>query len=123
VLGAITNDPGIRDKSVVKSSVIPSAKYSCSGSWPAFANGSTTMDSRGGFACLIGSGADAASVPGKAVGRSIGGASRGQTIHNPAAHTGPTATTAAAYHPRPIFGMTGDGASVGKPAILSGPSA
>src|SRR5215469_9799488 len=37
----------IRDKSVVKSSVMPSAKYCCLGSSLRLANGNTTIDSRG----------------------------------------------------------------------------
>jgi hypothetical protein len=60
VLGAITNAPGMRDRSVVKSSVGPSARYSCSRSRVVFANGNTTMDSRGGVGCIIGSAVDAA---------------------------------------------------------------
>src|SRR6516165_3315663 len=47
VLRAITNAPLMRDKSVVRLSVTPSTKYSCSWSPPMFANGSTTMDRRG----------------------------------------------------------------------------
>src|ERR1700751_2561088 len=42
VLRAITNAPLMRDKSVVRLSVTPSTKYSCSGSPPMFTNGSTT---------------------------------------------------------------------------------
>src|SRR6516165_8094608 len=38
---------GIRERSVVRSSVIASAKYCWSGSLPRLANGSTTIDSRG----------------------------------------------------------------------------
>src|SRR5438270_2467329 len=37
----------IRDRSVVRSSVIPSAKYCCSGSLLRLAKGNTTIDSRG----------------------------------------------------------------------------
>src|ERR1700681_958934 len=37
----------MRERSVVKSSVIPSAKYSWSGSFDRFAKGRTTIDSRG----------------------------------------------------------------------------
>src|SRR6476619_6670867 len=47
VLGDITNMPAIRDRSVVKSSVMPSAKYCCSGSLLRLAKGRTTMDRRG----------------------------------------------------------------------------
>src|SRR4029077_1297927 len=43
----MTKLPEIRDRSVVKSSVMPSAKYSCSGSFDRFAKGSTTIDRRG----------------------------------------------------------------------------
>ncbi len=44
-----------RDRSVVRSSVIPSAKYCCSGSLLRLANGSTTIDRRGATAaCEIG---------------------------------------------------------------------
>src|SRR5215469_11097519 len=38
----------MRERSVVRSSVIPSAKYCWSGSLLRFANGSTTIDRRGG---------------------------------------------------------------------------
>jgi len=38
----------IRDRSVVTSSVMPSAKYCCCGSLPMLAKGSTTIDRRGG---------------------------------------------------------------------------
>src|ERR1700737_2043084 len=47
VLRAITKLPEIRDRSVVRSSVTPSAKYSWSGSFDRFAKGSTTKDKRG----------------------------------------------------------------------------
>src|SRR5215469_2402092 len=50
VLREITNMPAIRDKSVVRSSVMPSAKYCWSGSLPRLANGKTTIDSRGATA-------------------------------------------------------------------------
>src|SRR5215472_3574959 len=39
--------PVRRDRSAVRSSVIPSAKYCCSGSLLRLANGSTTIDRRG----------------------------------------------------------------------------
>src|SRR5262245_56215972 len=42
--------PASRDRSVVRSSVIPSAKYCCSGSVLRLANGSTTIDRRGAMA-------------------------------------------------------------------------
>jgi len=47
VLREITKLFSIRDRSVVTSSVIPSAKYCCSGSLLRLANGSTTIDRRG----------------------------------------------------------------------------
>src|ERR1700751_1697756 len=37
----------MRERSVVRSSVMPSAKYSCSGALLRLANGSTTIDRRG----------------------------------------------------------------------------
>jgi len=43
----ITNIPAIRERSVVRSSVIPSAKYCWSGSLLRLANGNTTIDSCG----------------------------------------------------------------------------
>src|SRR5438270_9906786 len=43
----------IRDRSVVRSSVIPSAKYCCSGSLFRLAKGSTTIDRRGATAGSI----------------------------------------------------------------------
>jgi hypothetical protein len=47
VLRPITNMPPMRDRSVVRSSVIPSAKYCCSRSSLRFVKGSTTIDRRG----------------------------------------------------------------------------
>src|SRR6516164_4912292 len=47
VLRAITNMSVIRDRSVVRSSVIPSAKYCWSGSLLRLAKGSTVIDRRG----------------------------------------------------------------------------
>src|SRR5712692_9321774 len=46
----------MRDRSVVRSSVIPSARYSCAGSSLRLANGSTAIDRRGAVA---GNGPDA----------------------------------------------------------------
>src|SRR5215467_939146 len=67
-----------RDRSVVRSSVIPSAKYCCSGSLLRFAKGRTTIDSRGaGFASLAGGGL----VNGTAWAVVAGGLSRGQAHH------------------------------------------
>ena len=48
VLRAITKEPLTRDKSVVRLSVTPSTKYSCSLSPPILANGKTMIDRRGG---------------------------------------------------------------------------
>ena len=47
VLRAMTKLPEIRERSVVRSSVIPSAKYSNPGSFEKLAKGSTTIDRRG----------------------------------------------------------------------------
>src|ERR1700731_2623384 len=44
----MTKLPVMRERSVVRSSVIPSAKYSCSGSLLRLVKGSITTDSRGG---------------------------------------------------------------------------
>src|ERR1700745_1329126 len=43
----------IRERSVVRSSVTPSAKYCCSGSLLIFAKGSTTIDKRGATAASV----------------------------------------------------------------------
>src|SRR5215468_11902850 len=48
VLRPITNEPEMRDRSVVRLSVTPSTKYSCSGSPPRLAKGRTTIERRGG---------------------------------------------------------------------------
>src|SRR6516225_2620272 len=47
----------IRERSVVRSSVIPSAKYCCSGSLLRLAKGSTTIDRRGATAGSVTDGA------------------------------------------------------------------
>jgi hypothetical protein len=47
VFREITNIFASRDRSVVKSSVIPSAKYCCSRSSLRFVKGKTTIDRRG----------------------------------------------------------------------------
>src|SRR5215471_579473 len=47
VLREMTNMSGSCDRLVVKSSVMPSAKYCCLGSSLRLANGSTTIDRRG----------------------------------------------------------------------------
>jgi len=58
VFREITNMSGMRERSVVTSSVIPSAKYCWSGSLPRLTRGSTTIDSRGATSgCEIAAGA------------------------------------------------------------------
>src|SRR5438128_857770 len=47
VVRAITKLPSIRERSVVRSSAMPSTKYSWSGSFDRFVNGKTTIDRRG----------------------------------------------------------------------------
>jgi len=47
-LGAMTKNHVIRESAVIKSSAIPSAKYSCSGSLLKFWNGRTAMDGLSG---------------------------------------------------------------------------
>ena len=49
----------MRDRSVVRLSVTPSTKYSCSGSPPMLAKGRTTMERRGG-SCSFGAAAEGA---------------------------------------------------------------
>src|SRR6516162_531665 len=56
-MGAITKLPEIRDRSVVRSSVIASAKYSFSGLFDKFANGRTTTD-KGDDTTLVGARTD-----------------------------------------------------------------
>jgi len=43
----------IRDRSVVRSSVIPSARYRCSGSLLRLEKGNTIIDKRGAVGCVI----------------------------------------------------------------------
>lgn len=65
----ITKLPTMRDRSVVRSSVIASTKYSCSGSLDRLAKGRTTIDRRGGgFASVL------ATADGR---RGLGGAETG----------------------------------------------
>src|SRR5215472_8635980 len=54
VLHEITKLWAIRDRSEVRSSVMPSAKYCCSRSSLRFVNGSTTIDRRGAIAGRFG---------------------------------------------------------------------
>src|SRR3984893_10546859 len=90
----MTKLPEMRDRSVVRSSVIPSAKYSCSGSFDKFAKGRTTIDRRGagsasgtGGRCAL---AAAGAWTGTAVGLPLGQA------HQPAIPAPITATRLAA---------------------------
>src|SRR5262245_43546440 len=78
----MTKLPAIRDRSVVRSSVIPSAKYSCSGSLLRFANGRTTIDRRGASLVSILAGGEFAVGGAWAV--VAGGFSRGHAHHPPA---------------------------------------
>ena len=48
MLRAITNEPRMRERSVVRLSVTPSTKCSCSAPPPILANGRTTIERRGG---------------------------------------------------------------------------
>src|ERR1700757_84941 len=76
-----------RDRSVVTSSVIPSAKYCWSGSLLRLANGNTTIDRRG---------ATSSGESGVAAATAGGGEDfvTGQSHHAPAAATSSAATTA-----------------------------
>src|SRR5580700_9486829 len=62
VLREMTKLPEIRERSVVRSSVMPSAKYCWLGSLLRLAKGSTTIDRRGAGAAEVGAAADGASV-------------------------------------------------------------
>src|SRR5436190_20106821 len=72
LLREITTPPTIRDRSVVRSSVTPSAKYCCSRSSLRLLKGSTTIDRRGAADAIAGaadfSGTGAATVAGNACG-------------------------------------------------------
>src|ERR1700730_9438258 len=59
VLRAMTKLPEIRERSVVRSSVIPSAKYSWSGSFDRLLKGRTTIDTRGADLASAAGGRDA----------------------------------------------------------------
>src|SRR3954451_744038 len=83
---------GMRDRSVVKSSVIPSAKYCCSGSLLRLLKGSTTIDRRG---AADAAGTAALSSVG-AVAVADGAFSNGHSHHRPVATTStPVSATAA----------------------------
>src|SRR4051794_40702646 len=79
----MTKLPSKCERAVVRSSVIPSAKYSCSGSWLRLAKGRTTSESAGAFALLTGEGAR---------GWFGAGAPKADKAH----HRGPPATSSAA---------------------------
>src|SRR5262245_3220094 len=115
----MTNDPGMRDRSVVRSSVSPSAKYSWSASRAVFAKGSTTMDSRGGLDGIGGSAAGVSRILGVLANFAVGGPRYGQAIHKAAAHIAPAAL-ATAYQRQRLFGMIEAEGSLGNPGILSG---
>src|SRR5215467_3437676 len=91
VLRAITKLPEIRDRSVVRSSVIPSAKYSWSGSLDRFSNGNTTKDKRGDGALAKTDG-----LGGLAVDIATAGTLRCGQLHQTALAMTITATRAAA---------------------------
>src|SRR6516164_2209291 len=100
----------MRDRSVVRSSVMPSAKYSWSGSRDRFSNGNTTKDRRG-IATLIEPG-------GPAVGQVTAGAFRCGQAHQTALAMPIAAISAAAMkaccqltNRRARAGSVGDAAS------------
>jgi hypothetical protein len=66
-LRAITKEPLMRDRSVVRLSVTPSTKCSCSGSPPRLARGKTTMERRGG-SCSFGAAAEGPDAAPRALG-------------------------------------------------------
>src|SRR5207248_8248735 len=115
---AITNMLGMRDRPVVTSSVIPSAKYCLSGSLLRLANGSTTIDRRGATkGCEIDvavatSGAEECFVV-------------GQSHHAPTPRASTAAVAATIETPRPCrrrdaeIGML----DAGRSAMAPGPSA
>src|SRR5215471_14276268 len=87
----MTKLPEMRDRSVVKSSVMASAKYSWSGSRDRFSNGSTTNDRRG-IAALAGP----TELCGPAVGAAATGTFACGQAHQTALATPIAATSAAA---------------------------
>src|SRR6516225_6145767 len=110
----------MRDRSVVRSSVIPSAKYSCSGSRAALVKGSTTMDCGGARARSFGSGTEV----GGAIARRLNTAEprddESKYIHSASEHSRPSA--AGRYQRHPLSWPVGGVGSVGKVAMVSGPS-
>src|SRR5215472_10410357 len=99
VLREITNIFANRDRSVVTSSVIPSAKYCCSRPSPRFVKGRTTIDRRGATSgCEIEVAAgDAGIGVADAVASSAGFPARGREVcgqSHQARHTVTSAATA-----------------------------
>src|SRR5271163_2769728 len=69
--------PASRDRSVVRSSVIPSAKYCCSRSSLRFVKGSTTIDRRGRTCTSLEGGVGAPAAASAAAGDSLNAAAVG----------------------------------------------
>src|SRR5215472_11741886 len=111
----MTKLPEIRERSVVRSSLMPSAKYSWSGSLLRFVNGSTTIDSRGAT-----SGCATEATAAEGVDVAFGA---GQTHHTMTAMTRAAAMTAAATRGKMLRRRRGTaiGASaIGSSAPVSG---
>src|SRR6478672_11511201 len=109
----------MRDRSVVKSSVIPSARYSWPGSLLRLLNGSTTIDSRG---ALPAGEPDAAF---EAAGLVLSGGPGWPPNHKPVTAMVITTATKAATSSgrRGRGGGAAGGRGAGNPAIASRPSA
>src|SRR6516162_11682723 len=118
VLRAITNISGIRDRSVVKSSVIPSAKYCWSGSLLRLAKGNTTIDRRG---ATMGCDIDVA----EAISGAEDGFVIGQNHHTPTPSTSAAATNAEMGMPKARWrcGIAVGMLDASRSAIASGRSA
>src|SRR5258706_5096344 len=106
VLREMTKLPPIRDRSAVKSPVIPSAKYCCSGLSLRLVKGSTTIDRRGTFKGAVGADADAVMTAG--CGFDHG---HGHSHHPPPAATSTPARATAATDRRALCRAAGRGAS------------
>src|SRR6516162_5748955 len=92
VLREITNIPAIRERSVVRSSVIPSAKYCWSGSLLRLANGRTTIERRG-------------AANGCGIGVAVAAASVGADFVAGQSHHAPTAMSTVAIAPPIVIGV------------------
>src|SRR5215831_11803566 len=68
----MTKLPEIRERSVVRSSVMPSAKYSCSGSFDKLAKGKTTIERRGAGSASGAGGRCALAAAGAWTGTAVG---------------------------------------------------